>query len=389
MDQNSAPQDHDEQQATPIFSAYRRGYDPEQVDRYVADQQRRLDQATTRASESERRLAAAVGQLRELHRRVAVLESEDHTPQPPALDTLGERVQRILQEAWEGAYALRQSAENDANELRTQATAEADEIVGSARHKAQALDEATERRRQAFLERMEEDRNRAVAQIAYLHDQRRLALEELLKVKVVIEDTVAGARFPAGERPVLDGPAGAGEGPQALVAGAEDDDDVMSELLAELTSDAFLDEVAAAEAPPVAGQQVRPTGHGEPLAPGFDERAVGPDGGAKAAAGPTRAERGAAAGDAAVADPGGEAGMEGGGEAGGAGGNEAGGEAGNEPGNEPGGAARGEAWRTGDLSGDEPGDDLRPTLPVQHLGSEDARPRRPSPRVFDFEAEEP
>ncbi|MDA8033434.1 MAG: hypothetical protein M0T71_04570, partial [Actinomycetota bacterium] len=71
--------------------------------------------------------------------------------------------------------------------------------------------------------------------------------------------------------------------------------------------------------------------------------------------------------------------------AGGAGGNEAG----NEPGNEPGGAARGEAWRTGDLSGDEPGDDLRPTLPVQHLGSEDARPRRPSPRVFDFEAEEP
>ena len=382
MDQNSAPQDHDEQQATPIFSAYRRGYDPEQVDRYVADQQRRLDQATTRASESERRLAAAVGQLRELHRRVAVLESEDHTPQPPALDTLGERVQRILQEAWEGAYALRQSAEHDANELRTQATAEADEIVESARRKAQALDEATERRRQAFLERMEEDRSRAVAQIAYLHDQRRLALEELLKVKVVIEDTVAGARFPAGERPVLDGPAGAGEGPQALVAGAEDDDDVMSELLAELTSDAFLDEVAAAEAPPVAGQQVPPTSHGEPLAPGFDERAVGPDGGAKAAAaGPTRRERGAAAGDAAVADPGDGPGMEGGGEPGN--------EPGNEPSDEPGGVARGEAWTTGDLSGDEPEDDLRPTLPVQHLGGEDARPRRRSPRVFDFEAEEP
>ena len=31
--------------ATPIFNVYRRGYDPEQVDRYVADQQRRLNDA--------------------------------------------------------------------------------------------------------------------------------------------------------------------------------------------------------------------------------------------------------------------------------------------------------------------------------------------------------
>src|SRR5579864_874905 len=106
MENADAPEEHAE--ATPIFGAYRRGYDPEQVDRYVADQQRRLDEATTRASEAERRLAAAVGQLRELHRRVAVLESEERTQQPQPLDTLGERVQRILQEAWDGAYAIRQ-----------------------------------------------------------------------------------------------------------------------------------------------------------------------------------------------------------------------------------------------------------------------------------------
>jgi len=105
MDENEAVAE--QQVATPIFNVYRRGYDPEQVDRYVADQQRRLDDALRRASESERRLAAAVGQLRELHRRVAVYESETRTAQPPALDTLGERVQRILQEAWEGAYSLR------------------------------------------------------------------------------------------------------------------------------------------------------------------------------------------------------------------------------------------------------------------------------------------
>ena len=66
MDENEAVAE--EQVATPIFNVYRRGYDPEQVDRYVGDQQRRLDDALSRASESERRLAAAVGQLRELHR---------------------------------------------------------------------------------------------------------------------------------------------------------------------------------------------------------------------------------------------------------------------------------------------------------------------------------
>ena len=63
-------------ETTPIFGAYRRGYDPEQVDRYVAAQQRRLDESLRRASEAERKLAAAVGQLRELHRRVGALEDQ-------------------------------------------------------------------------------------------------------------------------------------------------------------------------------------------------------------------------------------------------------------------------------------------------------------------------
>jgi cell division septum initiation protein DivIVA len=189
MEQGSAP--HGQVEATPIFSAGRRGYDPEQVDRYVADQQRRLDEAMRRASEAERKLAAAVGQLRELHRRVAVLESEDRSPQPPSLDTLGERVQRILQEAWEGAYALRQSAEHEANELREQARREAEEIVAAARRRASAVEEEIERRRRSYLERVEEDRARAVTQITFLHEQRKAALAELLGVKRLVEDAVA------------------------------------------------------------------------------------------------------------------------------------------------------------------------------------------------------
>ncbi|HUZ19924.1 MAG TPA: hypothetical protein VMU75_05055 [Acidimicrobiales bacterium] len=197
MDQGSAPDELGE--ATPIFSLYRRGgYDPDQVDRYVADQHRRLDDTLHRATEAERKLAAAVGQLRELHRRIAVLENQERSaqPQPPPLDTLGERVQRILQEAWEGAYALRQNAEQEALEQRERAATEAEDIIATARRKAQAMDEEIERRRRAYLERVEEDRSRAVAQITYLHEQRKIALGELLRVKENIEATVGDVVAP-------------------------------------------------------------------------------------------------------------------------------------------------------------------------------------------------
>jgi len=208
MDENEAIEE--QQVATPIFNVYRRGYDPEQVDRYVADQQRRLDDALRRASESERRLAAAVGQLRELHRRVAVYESETRTAQPPALDTLGERVQRILQEAWEGAYTLRQEAEREVNELREAAaeevtelrevaSREAADVVDQATRRALAIRDETERRRHAYLQRIEQDRERAVSQITYLYDQRQEAIAELARLQTTVQAVVEEmARSPLG-----------------------------------------------------------------------------------------------------------------------------------------------------------------------------------------------
>lgn len=60
MDENQAIEE--QASATPIFSVYRRGYDPDQVDRYVADQQRRLDGALHRVGvreEARRRSRAA------------------------------------------------------------------------------------------------------------------------------------------------------------------------------------------------------------------------------------------------------------------------------------------------------------------------------------------
>jgi len=199
MDENEAVAE--QRVATPIFNVYRRGYDPEQVDRYVADQQRRLDEALRRASESERRLAAAVGQLRELHRRVAVYESETRTAQPPSLDTLGERVQRILQEAWEGAYTLRQEAEREVSELREAvaeevseirevASREAADVVDQATRRALAIRDETERRRHAYLQRIEQDRERAVSQITYLYDQRQEAIAELARLQTTVQAVV-------------------------------------------------------------------------------------------------------------------------------------------------------------------------------------------------------
>lgn len=208
MDENEAVAE--QQLATPIFNVYRRGYDPEQVDRYVADQQRRLDDALRRASESERRLAAAVGQLRELHRRVATYESETRTAQPPALDTLGERVQRILQEAWEGAYSLRQEAEHEVSELRESvaqevtelrevASREAADVVDQATRRALAIRDETERRRHAYLQRVEQDRERAVSQITYLYDQRQDAIAELARLQTTVQAVVEEmARSPLG-----------------------------------------------------------------------------------------------------------------------------------------------------------------------------------------------
>ena len=222
MDQNSATEQAGVE-ATPIFNAYRRGYDPEQVDRYVADQQRRLDETMLRATEAERKLAAAVGQLRELHRRVAVLESEERSTQAqaPTLDALGERVQRILQEAWEGAYSLRQSAEREVMETREEASREvtalresaireiaaerdsahreASEMLEAAERRVLLMREETERRRQAYLDRVEQDREEAVNQITYLYDQRQAALAELSRLTATIESTVEEmARSPLG-----------------------------------------------------------------------------------------------------------------------------------------------------------------------------------------------
>ncbi len=177
---------------TPIFGAYRRGYDPDQVDRYVADQQRRLDDAQFRASEAERKLAAAVGQLRELHRRVGVLEqNQQRSSQPVRLEGVGEHIQRIFEEARDGAEAMRQSAEMELADVRQRTIDEARSIIAGARKKAGEIEVETDRRRREETERLDEDRSRVATQLTYLHEQRKNSVAELLRIREVIDSTIA------------------------------------------------------------------------------------------------------------------------------------------------------------------------------------------------------
>jgi cell division septum initiation protein DivIVA len=191
-------------EATPLFGAYRRGYDPEQVDRYVAAQQRRLDESLRRASEAERRLAAAVGQLRELHRRVAALEDQRRPSQSFTLDGVGDHIQRIFEEAREGADALREKTEVELAELREKTAEEARTILASARGKAQQIEADVEERRREQLGRIEEDRSRAATQLTYLHEQRKNAMAELLRLRDVIDSTIA--EVSTDDRPLTDLP---------------------------------------------------------------------------------------------------------------------------------------------------------------------------------------
>lgn len=177
---------------TPIFGGYRRGYDPDQVDQYVAEQQRRLDDAELRASEAERKLVSAIGQLRELHRRVGILEENQNTPTPPVrIDGVGEHIQRMFEEARQGAEALRSSTELDLAGLREKTIAEARSILAGARKKGEEIEADIERRRREQLDRLEEQRTRASAQLSYVHERRKNAVSELTRLRELIDSTIS------------------------------------------------------------------------------------------------------------------------------------------------------------------------------------------------------
>jgi len=94
---------------------------------------------------------------------------------------------------------LRESVTQEVAELREVASREAADVVDQATRRALAIRDETERRRHAYLQRIEQDRERAVSQITYLYDQRQEAIAELARLQTTIQAVVEEmARSPLG-----------------------------------------------------------------------------------------------------------------------------------------------------------------------------------------------
>ena len=94
---------------------------------------------------------------------------------------------------------LRETVAEEVSELREVASREAADVVDQATRRALAIRDETERRRHAYLQRIEQDRERAVSQITYLYDQRQSAIAELARLQTTVQAVVEEmARSPLG-----------------------------------------------------------------------------------------------------------------------------------------------------------------------------------------------
>ncbi len=182
------------------FTANRKGYDPDQVDQFIATQTRQLQDAVTRAANAEAQLSVANASLVELQDRLGSLEEaiRSGTEAPPVesastelptsielpetANTVGEQVQRIIQEAWESASAIRISAEQEIAARKQSAEADLAEIMRQ-RDSAQAeIDQAKTQADMKLAEAKDEAERSMAARREALEIEmarKRAALEEL------------------------------------------------------------------------------------------------------------------------------------------------------------------------------------------------------------------
>jgi len=120
----------------PAFKVARRGYDPQEVDAYVAELIARLEDTGARADLAERakaKIEAEIASLKE---------------QPPTFERLGVDMAEVLEQAGRSAELLVEKAQTRAGGIVKEAEAHAAELVKSAEAKAAELD-ATARQRLA------------------------------------------------------------------------------------------------------------------------------------------------------------------------------------------------------------------------------------------------
>ena len=186
-----------EEGSLPEFAIAMRGYDRLQVDDYIVKQAVWLNEAEVRVEGAETELASIKGERDSLVAQVAGLQEEAFKAAPPSFDELGERVARVLQEAWAAAGEMRQDAEKAAAEIASRtreeavgevaalvenAKRESDDLVARSRAEADRLTGEAERRRRELR-----------AEIAILTDQRDSAMAELSRLRAGLEALFSGA----------------------------------------------------------------------------------------------------------------------------------------------------------------------------------------------------
>jgi chromosome segregation ATPase len=136
------PPTEEETTSRPEFAVAMRGYDRVQVDDYLAQHEAWVVDAQARLEAAERALSATTAENEQLHQRLAVLEERELNSSPRSIAALGERVNHILQQAWDAAEELREQSETQA----AARTADLEQHVAEQERRAAELARKAERR---------------------------------------------------------------------------------------------------------------------------------------------------------------------------------------------------------------------------------------------------
>jgi DivIVA domain-containing protein len=135
---------------SPRFTVSMRGYDKEEVERYLATVSERSSQSDDQLYELQEQNRYLEEEHERLAARVEELEAAIRSETPHTVGALGERITLILNEAEEGASETLAKARTDAERIIAQAQVEADMLRRQAEANAtEAADTLTAARRQA------------------------------------------------------------------------------------------------------------------------------------------------------------------------------------------------------------------------------------------------
>jgi ElaB/YqjD/DUF883 family membrane-anchored ribosome-binding protein len=213
----------------PRFAIVMRGYDRDQVDAYLAEYERWASDAQSHIEAGEARLTAGARRVQSLEAKVADLEERSGDTLPPSVRSLGERAEQILRDAWEAAQELRANIMSEADAEKEKARQASEEVVAEAEKQAAEVAEHSRNQREEAAQEVEEARRRverlikeaeeeaeakaraiwdeaqvqlkeARKELTRLEDQRRATLDELTRLRELLESVIGG-----------NGPRGGGE----------------------------------------------------------------------------------------------------------------------------------------------------------------------------------